>query len=48
LESTGFSVSEIDHRLGHTFWFEPEIGIIQWLEDGFSAHLIMSSLLDDD
>jgi hypothetical protein len=47
LESTPLPERGMDHRLGTTFWFEPEIGVVQWLDNGFSANLISSSTLED-
>jgi hypothetical protein len=35
------------HGLGVRFWFADEIGIIQWMDTGFAAHLRTSSRLDN-
>jgi hypothetical protein len=47
MASEEFGVPEVDHRQGLTFWFEPEVGIIQWIDGDFSAHLVSSSVLND-
>jgi hypothetical protein len=47
MESTDFDAPAVDHRLGKTFWFEPGIGIVQWIDGDFSAHLISSTVLNE-
>lgn len=48
VELTGFEDPAVDHGLGETFWFEPEVGIVQWLTDDSSGYLTRSSLLEED
>lgn len=47
MELTRFANPDLDHRLGDTLWFEPDIGVIQWLTDESSAYLSDSSVLDE-
>lgn len=48
METTSFANPDIDHQLGGTFWFEPEIGVVQWLTDESSAYLTESSVLEEE
>jgi hypothetical protein len=47
VESRGFDNPAVDHRLGHTFWFEPGVGMIQWIGNEYIAYLVDSSVLED-
>lgn len=47
VEATDFAGPDLQHRLGEVYWFEPEIGIVQWISSDYSAYLLDSSQLDD-
>jgi hypothetical protein len=46
IESNDFEDPGLRHALGEVFWFEGQIGIIQWI-DHYSAYLMDSSVLQD-
>jgi hypothetical protein len=47
MESTDFSQPGVRHNIGHTFWFEPHIGVVQWINNQYSANLVGSSVLEN-
>ncbi len=47
VESSDFDDPGLSHMLGEVFWFETEIGVIQWIENDNSAWLLDSSVLSD-
>jgi hypothetical protein len=47
VDTSDFDDPELAHRLGGSFWFEPEIGVVQWISSDYSAYLLDSSVLDD-
>lgn len=47
IETSDFDESRVSHMLGETLWFEPGVGVIQWIEDDSSSWLLNSSVLND-
>jgi hypothetical protein len=46
IETTDFDEAGVAHQLGEVFWFEPEIGIVQWVDSENAFWLVDSSVLD--
>ncbi len=45
--ASDFSNPKLAHDLGEEFWFEPEIGVVQWVWDDYSSYLVGSSVLEE-